>query len=372
MRTYNELILYSLHKYLAAHQWTCFSREEGRYDAYRSPDNVTSELLIPDSILVNHKQSRDLLDEAIEVISSREGKSFAEIQKLLLSSDYDFFSLRESGAAISEGAISLASGVTVMSGVYTLFKIAASSAVNIKGKRNISRGYLESLRLSAPRAGSFIFNFDAKLYNPPGADVPVLNVAGVSSIGRLININFASRLKRFKSILTGDQAAVKSSLLREGIDHRYCNGVSSVFVDEADTVDFGFVWSFLEPTLVSAPEAISFDREDRVRIIEYSKILMHYQVARVEALPAYLESFTRREGEAEGRVYIRFEYDGRTFSTSVLVDGSLYESLNERHVKRQRVWVSGNLFFSDGSRAKVEAFEVKKIKIAEDVVVELF
>lgn len=370
MSTYNEAIRYSLLRYLASQDWQPSSEDRGAFSIHHSRDGI--EVLIPNNNLINHKQSLGLLDEAVEVVASSEGRSFAQMQKLLLQAEYDHFSLRESGDALSEGAISLSSGLSVVSGVYGLFKIAASSAVNIKGKRKISRGYLESVRMATPTDGSFIFNFEAKLYNPAGADVPVLNIAGVSSMGRLINTNFANRIKRLKAILVGDQERIKSKLLREGIDYRYCNGISSAFADEADNIDFGFAWSFLERAAVSAPERVSFDRSDRTRIAEYSKILMNHQVARVADLPAYLESFTRREGDTEGRVYIRFSYEKKDFSTSVLVDAALYEKLNERHVKKQRVWVSGNLFFSDGVRAKVEAFEVKSVRLTDDLIVDLF
>lgn len=369
MNTYNEAIRYSLLRFLAHHDWLLSGETSGPFSVYHSPDGI--EVLIPNKDLVNHKQSLDLLDEAVEAVAVSVGRSFDQMRKLLLQADYDHFSLRESGDALSEGSISLASGLSVVSGVYGLFKIAASSAVNIKGKRKISRGYLDSIKMSAPTKGSFVFNFEAKLYSPIGADTPILNVAGVSSMGRLINTNFANRIKRFKSILDGDQEKVKSKLLREGIDYRYCNGISSAFADEAENIDFSFAWSFLEPAAISAPERISFSKKDRARISEYSKILMNYQSARVDGLPAYLESFTRREGDTEGRVYIRFSYERKDFSTSVLVDGNLYERLNEKHVKRQRVSVSGNLFFSDGGRAKVEAFEVKSIRLADDLLIEL-
>jgi hypothetical protein len=369
MNTYNETVRYSLLRFLDNHKWSLKSESGGNFSVYHSPDGV--EVLIPNQNLVNHKQSLDLLDEAVEVVSLSLGRSFDQMRKLLLQADYDHFSLRESGDALSEGSISLASGLSVVSGVYGLFKIAASSAVNIKGKRKISRGYLDSIKMSVPTKGSFVFNFESKLYCPVGADVPILNVAGVSSMGRLINMHFANKINRFKSILEGDQEKIRSKLLSEGIDYRYCNGVSSAFSDEADNIDFGFMWSFLEPAAKSAPERVSFSKIDRSRVYEYSKMLLNYQTVRVDGIPAYLERFTRREGDTEGLVSIRFTYEQKILSTSILVDGSLYERLNEKHVKMQRVWVSGNLFFSDGGRVKVEAFEVKSVRLADDLFIEL-
>lgn len=372
MRNDNDILLSALSKYLLARRWGVLNAADGRYAVYQNSEYEKLSIVLPDHSVAGHKQSRGMLDEAVEIVASIERVGFSMMNTLLLNSDYDHFSLRESGAIIKHGAIGLASGLSVISNIYSLFKVSASSSINIKGKRRLTAEYLDSIRLLAPNAGSFIFNFDSKLYQPQGAEHPILNTRGVSSVGRLVNLTFANKLKKIKSILDSDQSRLKADLLRDGISYRYCHGLSEIFIEEADRIEFGFNWSFLEPAAASAPASICFDREDRVSIIEFSRLLMNHSAEKVINVPAYLESFTRKEGELEGKVHIRFSHGKKDLSTSVIVDGALYNKLNELHVNKKKVLVSGNLFYSEGSRAKVEAFEVKKITLPDEVTFSLF
>lgn len=360
MKSTNYKVYVALVRYLETRAWSLVQCAEGRYSIHEIVHGERHSIVLPDESLVDHKQSGGMLLEAIEVIAEIEDTHPEIMKQLLINSDYDHFSLREFGGEVGDGTISLSSGLSVVSSIYDMFKYSASAAISIKGKRKVVAAYLAGLRLATPVAGSFIFNFDAFLYRSEDSN-GLLQGQKVSSIGRLFNASFATRLQKVRGVVTSGQEDFKAELLRSGITSKYFMDLSGVFAPEATNIEFNFNWSFAELSSRELPKTVGFFESDKHVFQEYAKCLISSASIRLERLSAYVEACSRKEGDVDGRAHIRFSYDGKIFSVSILVGPEQYRLLNESHVAERKIFISGDLYYSEGSRTKIEAFHVTQI-----------
>lgn len=325
--------------------------------------------MLPNENLVNHEQSSSLLTEAINQIANALDIRPELFTYKLINSNYDFLQVRASGQQVEHGKINFNEGLTALTGLYEIIKIAANRNIKTKGKRQAVNKYLSGVNMLAPQAGSFIYSVEFELVNTREDEINI-GPESAMSLGRYINSNLAIMLDKISRKIISIEYASPAKLLTLGINTSFCNHFLDLFSKKPEKLEFYFDWSFKEKKLESVPDIISFNLHHKEKIIELKDILENSKIKKYVDLPAYIEKYSWPIDHEKGRVYLRLDVDDKNYSCFIETDSTLYERLKAEHAKKQ-ILITLDLLITFGNKTSIDVMNVYNIKLDPTIEIDM-
>ncbi len=366
----NCSILNSIEKYLTSINATKKSSKNEYYSIWCMHEK-SLEIMLPEESVVEHPQSKEILDEAILKIASLNDEDFYKFKYKLQNTKYDILEVRNSGKMIEHGKINFDEGIDALNGLHSIIKHNANRNIKAKGKRETIKEYMNGINMLAPKAGSFIYSVEFELtQKKEESDDINYSMDSGSSIGRYLNQSLARNLLDISKSLESKDEASNSKLISLGIDSGFCQGFLNLFSEKSEKLEFNFDWSFEEETRDGVPNKISFGIDSREKIRKLNNSLSKRKARTFYDLPAFIEKYSWPIDEDMGKIHIRIFIDKKDYSCFIEVDSELYEKLKKEQAKKE-ILISLDLLFTSKRRMSVDVLKVYNIKTSDDVEIKI-
>lgn len=334
---------------------------ENRMSVWSYGDDV--EILLPEDKVIEHRQSAELITDAIDELAIENGISFNDMEKQIAELEFDTLCVRASGQNIQHGKIKFQEGLKSLEGLYGIIRNSANKSIKISGKNKLIEQYLDGVNLLAPEKGSFIYRAEMEL-------TQALDDSGnnflpdTESLGRYLNAQLAKQMLKAQFLLS-QEITSPAALIREGVDLSFCDDFLKIFSNSSEQLDFRFNWSLMENIDESLPIEIVFNLEDKIKVKGFRKILKQTQTMSDIDFPAVIEGNTWVEDADEGTVNFRVNIGNSDYPCSYNVDNSLYLKLKAQPPKT-KVTISGDLLVTRTKQTKAEILKINGISFDQE------
>ncbi|OEF48550.1 hypothetical protein A1OW_02225 [Enterovibrio norvegicus] len=366
----NRSILNSIKKYLTSIDSVEKSSANNYYSIWCIHDK-SLEIMLPVESVVEHPQSKEILDEAILKIANSNNEEFYRFKYKLQNAKYDMLEVRNSGKKIEHGKINFDEGIDALNGLHSIIKNNANRNIKAKGKRETVKEYMNGINMLAPKAGSFIYSVEFELTKKKEEDTDInYSMDSGSSIGRYLNQSLARNLFEISKSLEKKGDTPTAKLMSLGVDSGFCQGFLNLFSEKSEKLEFNFDWSYEENTITDIPNKISFCENSREKIRKLNNNLSKSKAKTFLDLPACIEKYSWPIDEDMGKIHIRIFIDKKDYSCFIEVDSELYEKLKKEQAKKE-ILISLDLLFTSKRRMSVEVLKVYSIKTSDDVTIKI-
>jgi len=334
---------------------------ENRMSVWSYGEDV--EILLPEDKVIEHRQSAELIIDAIDELAIENGISFNDMEKQIAELEFDTLYVRASGKDIPHGKIKFQEGLKSLEGLYGIIKNSANKSINISGKTKLVEQYLDGVNLLAPEKGSFIYRAEMEL-TEVADDSSNNSLPDTESLGRYLNGKLAKQMWKTQLLLSQETTS-PAALIREGIDLPFCDNFLKLFSNSSEQLDFRFNWSIMENIDESLPIEIVFKLEDKTKVKGFKKILKETRTMSNVDFPAVIEGNNWAEDADEGTVNFRVNIEGGDYTCSYNVDNTLYAKLKSQPPKT-KVTISGDLLVTRGKQTKAEILKINEIVFGQE------
>lgn len=245
----------------------------------------------------------------------------------------DTLDIRASGQDIAYGRIPIGEGIDGYNAIAELIKYSARKT--IKGKAAVTKAleqYLNSCFLRTPAAGSFIYRaeFDLKSDDLECDGQVDLTKQTQGDLIRSININLAKNIIELSKFTATHVNPNYSTLLRHGIDKKFCDSFLKLFSKSTQTVEFSFDWSTsCGGDRKSLPTLIVFEETAKSRLQAYKDTLTHSYPQKFKDVAVYIEKKSVPLDRPNiHEVYFKFTVQERQYKGSRDFEKRIFDSLH--------------------------------------------
>ncbi len=347
-------------EHLIKHDWKHIQTSNAPIEVWNKNDQ---QIVLPTDELVEHNQSEGLLNAALEKIET------CDQVNLLSTSDSDKLSVRASGAKVGFGKIVYKEGLNALSGLFNIIKNNACSNINIKGKTKYVSEYMQNVHMNAPQSGSMIYKVELGLYEPQD-DSDNNSFKELGSLGRVLNEKCARLIFKASKIFDSSEKYSPVTLMKEGIDIKFCEAFVDLFSDSVDNLDFSFDWSNKEQLTEGVPSKIHFNSRHREVAQRYVKAFNKTQTLDLVEQPAVIEKYSWPRDASKGKVSFKTSLNEADFAMTFETSESLYLRLKEEEVKKE-VSLTGKFLKTKNKKSKLEILYLKQIRVGPSELIEV-
>ena len=320
-------------------------------------------------------------------LSRRENRSQDEITMEISRQFIDVTELRAEDDDITEGTISLASGIGLFNSAHRLMVSAAAATIHRQGYYGTSlpraaHKHARRLRLGQTRPGSYIVPVISSArfgrLVSEGIEEPRLEVeADESYFERRMLTTLSHALETLAELtITRDRAPTRDemrSAVDEGVSSELCAAVLDVVGKGGGGVavfDVNFNWALTSPAPSWVTDRVSFHNEAAELIEHVEFALKEARTPAERILYGIIRRLSLKKHETIGRVAMETVIDGKSRIVNFDLDLQTYRKASIYHGERRPVVVRGILDATPGRSAtmKVRAFDAdRSIAFIDDV-----
>lgn len=338
-----QLPLNDVIKYLADNGWYKSSEIRDTFQIWHSHEFPESEVTLP--LSKDHKRYDALLLDTIEELSAYLEVSHEALIKKISPLDFDAIMVRAIADDVQNGSIPFDDGIKLLSSSYQLLKNCSRKIQKFKNKNKHLGNYCNHIGMGQTQIGSYVVAIHSPLYRVNSEEEPNLFDSN-SSLGRMINILFYSKLAKVSSVFAreSDVEVITQKLLELGIDKKDCDALIDIFGFKAHRdIVIKVNWSSKEFIEEKYQSPISFYSKDSQKIVEYREFLKAKKTEKSIQLSGEVADLHRGYDDDLGRAKLRTKYQDREVSVSFTVSEDLYPIIAHAHVAKKVVILTGEL-----------------------------